>query len=62
MLGDAERALDLLERDLEENRISAGALEKQKAWAREDPDLESLWEDPRFQYLTEAKEAEGEDE
>jgi tetratricopeptide (TPR) repeat protein len=52
LLGDHARALELLERDFEENRRSAGALEKQKAWAREDPDLASLREDPLFQALT----------
>jgi tetratricopeptide (TPR) repeat protein len=56
LLGDHARALELLERDFEENRRSAGALEKQKEWAREDPDLASLREDPLFQALTAAGE------
>lgn len=53
LLGEKQRALELLERDLKEVRTSAGALNKQKEWARDDPDLESLWDDPRFQWLTE---------
>jgi hypothetical protein len=52
LLGDLELALELLERDFEETRRSPRALAKQKEWAREDPDLEGLWEDPRFQWLT----------
>jgi len=55
LLGEKQRALELLERDLKEVRTSAGALKKQKEWAREDPDLESLWDDPRFQWLTETE-------
>jgi tetratricopeptide (TPR) repeat protein len=51
LLGDRERALDLLERELEENHPSPGSLEQQKDWARRDPDLASLRDDPRFRYL-----------
>lgn len=58
LLGDRERALDLLQRELEENHPSPGSLEQQKGWAREDPDLESLRDDPRFQHLVAAS-AEG---
>lgn len=52
LLGDTQEALDYLERDFSENRTSEAALEKQKEWARGDPDLASLREDPRFQLLT----------
>jgi hypothetical protein len=38
-------------RELEESRLSPGALEKQREWARQDPDLESLRGDPRFEEL-----------
>ncbi|MFN0007425.1 MAG: TPR end-of-group domain-containing protein [Planctomycetota bacterium] len=48
LLGEAELALDCLRRNLELNPMSAGARRKQNEWARRDPDLESLREDPRF--------------
>lgn len=51
LLGEGDLALDCLKRDLEENPMSAGAREKQKEWARKDPDLGSLRDDPRFKAL-----------
>ena len=53
MLGDIDEAIDLLHRDFLENHPSAGSLERQKAWAREDPDLRALYDDPRFLRLIE---------
>ena len=52
LLGEADRALELLARELAENHPTPGALARQKRWAREDPDLASLAEDPRFLELT----------
>lgn len=52
LLGESTKALDYLERELAENHQSRGARETQKAWARRDPDLLSLREDPRFEFLT----------
>ncbi|MFT7669320.1 MAG: tetratricopeptide (TPR) repeat protein [Planctomycetota bacterium] len=52
LLGEVQMALEYLERDFEENRTSREALEKQKEWARGDPDLVALREDPGFQFLT----------
>lgn len=51
LLGDAETALDFLRRELDENHPAQGSRERQKGWAREDPDLASLREDPRFRRL-----------
>jgi tetratricopeptide (TPR) repeat protein len=51
LLGEKEPAFEYLRRELEQNQPTAGALEKQKAWARQDPDLESLHGDPRFEDL-----------
>lgn len=56
LLGEANKALELLEADFEVNRQSPGALEKQKEWARNDPDLAPLRQDPRFEWLTAALE------
>lgn len=53
LLGDIGEALRFLEKDFRTNRASAAALEKQKAWARSDPDLAALQDDPRFEALTE---------
>jgi len=53
LLGDAETALDFLRRDLDEKRRSPGALARQQAWARDDPDLAALRGDPRFAALVE---------
>ena len=55
LLGDTERALDYLERELQENLSSEAARDRQREWAREDPDLQSLRQDPRFQRLLEAR-------
>lgn len=54
LLGESQTALEWLERDFRVNRTSAAALEKQKSWAREDPDLGSLRGDPAFELLTKA--------
>jgi len=51
LLGEGELAFECLARDLEENPMSPGAREKQKEWARKDPDLRSLRDDPRFEKL-----------
>lgn len=52
LLGDVDAALEMLARELAENHPSPGALARQKRWAREDPDLAGLAEDPRFRALT----------
>lgn len=51
LLGERELALDFLRRDLAELRGSEGSRERQKEWARGDPDLASLRGDPRFTVL-----------
>jgi hypothetical protein len=51
LLGDVDRALDYLGRELSPRRHSPGSLARQKEWAAADPDLESLADDPRFQAL-----------
>jgi len=51
LLGEKEQALEMLERELNENYASAASRERQKEWAREDPDLASLRGDPRFEQL-----------
>jgi hypothetical protein len=51
LLGDADLALDFLRRDFEEMRATPSSLARQKEWAQDDPDLESLRDDPRFQDL-----------
>jgi hypothetical protein len=53
LLGDLELALEYLARELDPSRMGALALERQKAWARGDPDLASLRGDARFSALTE---------
>ncbi|HEV8114293.1 MAG TPA: hypothetical protein VGR31_16090 [Planctomycetota bacterium] len=51
LLGERELALECLKRDLEENPMSAGMRDKQREWARTDPDLASVRDDPRFRAL-----------
>jgi tetratricopeptide (TPR) repeat protein len=51
LLGERELALDFLRRDFAELRTSRGARARQAEWARKDPDLASLGDDPRFQEL-----------
>jgi tetratricopeptide (TPR) repeat protein len=51
LLGDVDEALGMLHRELEENHFSPGSLARQKRGAEGDPDLASLWEDPRFLSL-----------
>jgi len=52
LLGDTDKALDFLQQELEVNHPVPGALKRQQIWAAEDPDLESLRGNPRFQRLT----------
>lgn len=51
LLGEHEKALEFLRLELEEQAGQPGALERQRAWARTDPDLESLRGDARFEAL-----------
>lgn len=51
LLGQADLALDFLQRDFEENAVSKGSLGRQQDWAKGDPDLASLRDDPRFEEL-----------
>jgi tetratricopeptide (TPR) repeat protein len=51
LLGDRPRALKFLELELAENQFSRGSLQRQKEWAREDPDLAALRGDPGFERL-----------
>lgn len=52
LLGEEERALDYLARTFESSVRSEGARARQREWARDDPDLVSLREHPRFVELT----------
>lgn len=52
LLGDTERALSFLELELSVNHTTRGARERQRAWARDDPDLASLRTEPGFKELT----------
>ena len=51
LLGDKDRAFELLRRALDENFLTPRSRERQRAWARDDPDLKSLRDDPRFDGL-----------
>lgn len=50
LLGEAETAIRYLERDFQEH-ADKGGLERQRKWARKDPDLKSLRSNPRFVTL-----------
>jgi tetratricopeptide (TPR) repeat protein len=52
LLGDTERALSFLELELSVNHTTRGARERQRGWARDDPDLASLRAEARFKELT----------
>lgn len=52
LLGEADKALQFLRREFEENHVSETSRAKQQDWAREDPDLSSLRGDPRFVAIT----------
>jgi tetratricopeptide (TPR) repeat protein len=52
LLGDTGRALSFLELELSVNNTTRGARERQRAWARDDPDLASLRGEDRFRELT----------
>ena len=51
LLGDTREALDFLLREFEENHPTARSRARQQQWAREDPDLASLRDDPAFRRL-----------
>ena len=51
LLGDRDEALHWLEIELEQNHATPASLERQRAWAADDPDLTALREDPRFLEL-----------
>lgn len=51
LLGDKQRALDLLEREFEQNLPTAGTRARQQKWAIHDPDLATLRGEQRFEKL-----------
>ncbi len=51
LIGDKELAFDYLTRELSPGKKSAGAIERQRIWARTDPDLANLHDDARFPAL-----------
>ena len=55
LLGDTERALDLLEIELELNHGTEASRDRQRAWAAADPDLANLRGNPRFQRLVRSR-------
>jgi tetratricopeptide (TPR) repeat protein len=57
LLGERELALDFLGRALDELKATPGQLERQKTWARGDPDLETLRGEARFEALVAASPA-----
>ncbi len=51
LLGDREQALFWLRKEFAENHPEPASLQRQRIWARQDPDLVSLRKDPGFQAL-----------
>lgn len=51
LLGEKDTAFEYLRRELDENHGSDGGRARQQTWARTDPDLASLHDDPRFEAL-----------
>lgn len=52
LLGDTDQAIAMLQREFDENHPTPGSLARQKEWARSDPDLAALADDPRFLAMT----------
>jgi len=52
LLGDADQAIAMLQREFDENHPTPGSLARQKEWSRSDPDLAGVAEDPRFIAMT----------